>query len=338
MIQQKKQSLLLHVTACALILLLPIIDAPTPTPTEILLFDNPYIETDFVLHFLCLGFGYLNYFVFIPRFFQNPLKVFYGILVLVCLALISFVPWLISGLTMPTIFEEHSNIHYIIQIRHIFFLFAAIFLFSFMTWSEHRRRVVEQAVAVADLRYLKAQINPHFLFNSLNSIYVQLYTNPESAGKSLVKMSNIMRYIMQSSENQYENLNLAVSYLEDFLSLQQDRFQETVVVRFYKEIPDNTFQIAPLLLIPFVENAFKYGINPAESSEISIDLRLIDNELFFKVANHDYSKDIIVSNSNSIGIDNTQKRLELLYPDRHSLSFKKYGGVFLVELRIKLSK
>lgn len=338
MTQQKRQNLVLHVIACTLILLLPIIDAPSPNPTEILLFDNPYINIDFFLHFLCLGFGYLNYFVFIPRFFQNPLKVFYGILVLVFLILISLVPWFISGISEPRIFQDDSNIHYIIQIRHIFFLFAAVFLFSFMTWSEHRRRIVEQAIAAADLRYLKAQINPHFLFNSLNSIYVQLFTNPEVAGNSLVKMSNIMRYIMQSSDNHRENLNLAVSYLEDFLSLQQDRFQDTVIVRFYKEIPENTFQIAPLLLIPFVENAFKYGINPAETSEISIDLRLIDNQLFFKVANHDYSKDIIVSNSNSIGIDNTQKRLELLYPEKHNLSFKKYGGVFLVELRINLSE
>lgn len=336
MTQQRRQNLVLHVIACTVILLLPIIDAPSPKPKEILLLDNPYIETDFLLHFLCLGFGYINYFVFIPRFFQNPLKVFYSLLVLICLVLICLVPWLISGISMPTIFEEDASIHYIIQIRHIFFLFAAIFLFSFMTWSEHRRRIVEQAIAVADLRYLKAQINPHFLFNSLNSIYVQLFTNPEAAGNSLVKMSNIMRYIMQSSDNHLENLNLAISYLEDFLSLQQDRFQDTVIVRFYKEIPDNTYQIAPLLLIPFVENAFKYGVNPSESSEISIDIRLVDNELYFKVANHDYSKDIVVSNSNSIGIENTQKRLELLYPNNHNLNFKKYGGVFLVELRIKL--
>lgn len=334
----KKQNLALQVIACAVLLLLPIVDAPSPNPKKILFFDNPFIEVDFLLHFFCLAFGYLNYFVFIPRFFQPPLKFFYGILVMLCLALISAVPWLVSGSLGPRFFSEDADIHFIIQIRHVFFMFLAIFLFSFMTWSEHRRRIVEQAVAVADLKYLKAQINPHFLFNSLNSIYVQLFTNPEAAGNSLLKMSNIMRYIMQSSDNHRELLTHAIAYLEDFLSLQQDRFQNTIVVRYYKDIPENTYQIAPLLLIPFVENAFKYGINPSESSEISIDIRLEENKLFFKVANHDYSKDIVVSSSNSIGIENTQKRLELLYPDRHNLNFKKYGGVFLVEMWIRLEK
>lgn len=334
----RKQNIALQVVACAVLLLLPIVDAPSPNPKKILFFDNPFIEVDFLLHFFCLAFGYLNYFVFIPRFFQPPLKFFYGILVLLCLALISAVPWLVSGSLGPRFFIGDSDIHFIIQIRHVFFMFLAIFLFSFMTWSEHRRRIVEQAVAVADLKYLKAQINPHFLFNSLNSIYVQIFTNPEVAGNSLLKMSNIMRYIMQSSDNHRELLTHAIAYLEDFLSLQQDRFQNTIVVRFYKDIPENNYQIAPLLLIPFVENAFKYGVNPSESSEISIDIRLEDNRLFFKVANHDYSKDIVVSSSNGIGIENTQKRLDLLYPDKHNLTFKKYGGVFLVEMWIRLEK
>jgi LytS/YehU family sensor histidine kinase len=259
------------------------------------------------------------------------------VLVLLIFVFICAIPWLISGIPFFDGFQEQDdiNIHFVIQIRHVFFLFITIFLFSLMTWSEKRRRMIERAVSTADLRYLKAQINPHFLFNSLNSIYVQLQTNPSAAGNSLVKMSNIMRYIMKSAESQSENLNLAVDYLEDYLSLQVGRFQDTIQLNYKKDIPENTYLIAPLLLIPFVENAFKYGINPSEKAVINIDLFIKENELFFEVVNRDYSKDIVVPASTGIGIANTRKRLDLIYAGKYSLKIDKEGGMFKVLLRIQ---
>lgn len=131
----RKQNIALQVIACTVLLLLPIVDAPSPNPKKILFFDNPFIEVDFLLHFFCLAFGYLNYFVFIPRFFQPPLKFFYGVIVLLSLALISAIPWFVSGTLGPRFFLEDADIHFIIQIRHVFFMFLAIFLYSFMTWS-----------------------------------------------------------------------------------------------------------------------------------------------------------------------------------------------------------
>ncbi|MES2480112.1 MAG: histidine kinase [Bacteroidota bacterium] len=334
---KKTQTIALHSVACILLLLMPIVDAPSPNAKKILLLNNPYFEIDFVLHLVCIVFGYFNYFVLIPRFFHKPLKLVYTVLVLVIFVFICAIPWLISGIPFFDVFQgqDNINIHFVIQIRHVFFLFITIFLFSLMTWSEQRRRMTERAISTADLRYLKAQINPHFLFNSLNSIYVQLQTNPSAAGNSLVKMSNIMRYIMKSAESQSENLNLAIDYLEDYLSLQEGRFQNTIQVIYKKNIPENTYQIAPLLLIPFVENAFKYGINPSEKAIISIEIFIKEGELFFEVVNQDYSKDIVVPASTGIGIANTRRRLDLIYPGRYSLSIDRGGLMFKVLLRIQ---
>lgn len=335
---RRKQTLALHIIACLFLVLMPIVDAPSPNARRILLLNNPYFEIDFVLHVTCVFFGYFNYFVLIPRFFHKPLKIVYTVIVISIFLFICSIPWLIADMPFFDIFQEQDeiNIHFVIQIRHVFFLFVTIFLFSLMTWSEQRRRMIERAISTADLRYLKAQINPHFLFNSLNSIYVQLQTNPSAAGNSLVKMSNIMRYIMKSAESNSENLDLAIAYLEDYLSLQEGRFQNTVQVIYKKNIPDNKYLIAPLLLIPFVENAFKYGINSSEKAIISIDISVAGNALLLEVVNRDYSKDIVVPASTGIGIDNTRKRLDLLYPGRYSLKIDKEGGLFKVLLRIQL--
>lgn len=338
---QKRNRILFHAVASAIILIMPILDAPSPKPTALMMLKNPFVGIDFILHFLCISFGCANYFYFVPQLFYRRSKVLYIMLASTCFLFLALIPTILSTLPFIPFFpsNEEVQIHTIVQIRHIFFLFMLVLLYGLLSIAEERRRTAERELGVANLSYLKAQINPHFLFNTLNTIYVQIQLNPKEAGNALVKMSNIMRYILKASENNAEQLSQAIGYLQDYLDLQKQRFLNTVLIDFecHVEQADKYF-IAPLLLIPFVENAFKYGIHPNKASKIGVKIRLKENHLFLQVQNVDYSLQNQSAESSGIGIGNTQKRLALIYPSKHHLTIEKVDGNFLVQLNIDLTK
>jgi sensor histidine kinase YesM len=338
---QKRNSILFHAVASGIILLMPILDAPSPNATALMMLKNPFVGIDFLLHFLCVSFGYANYFYFVPQLFYRRSRFLYFFLASGCFLFLALVPSILSLFPSVAFFTNSTEVqvHSIIQIRHIFFLFMLVLLYGLLSIAEERRRTAERELSVANLSYLKAQINPHFLFNTLNTIYVQIQLNPQQAGNALVKMSNIMRYILKASENNAEQVSQAIGYLQDYLDLQKQRFLNTILIDFDCEVdrPDK-YYIAPLLLIPFVENAFKYGIHPHKVSEISVQIRLQANHLFLQVKNVDYSLQNQSAESYGIGIGNTRKRLSLIYPNRHQLTIKKVDEFFLVQLKIDLTK
>ena len=259
---QKRNSILFHAAASGIILLMPILDAPSPNATALMMLKNPFVGIDFVLHLFCVLFGYGNYLYFVPHLFYRRSKILYFLIVLSSFLFLVSVPSILAKLPFIPFFPsiDEIQIHTIIQIRHIFFLFMLVLLYGLLSITEVRRRFVERELAIANLSYLKAQINPHFLFNTLNTIYVQIQLNPQQAGNALVKMSNIMRYILKASENNAEQVSQAIGYLQDYLDLQKQRFLNTILIDFDCEVDrSDKYYIAPLLLIPFVENAFKYG-------------------------------------------------------------------------------
>lgn len=188
----------------------------------------------------------------------------------------------------------------------------------------------------AELTFLKAQINPHFLFNTLNAIYALTLKKTDTAPLAVQKLSGIMRYLFAEGNQDFVPLTEEINYLKDYVALQELRINPEITTVFFEEkIAITDFIIAPMLLSPFVENAFKYGVNPAEQSHISIIANVSENGLLqFTVSNT-----IVAVNNvpkNEVGIINTKKRLELLYPQKHKLAITENNNCYIVVLEIVL--
>jgi hypothetical protein len=201
-------------------------------------------------------------------------------------------------------------------------------------WRDTRQQVIraEADKAHAELSFLKAQINPHFLFNTLNNIYSLAVTKNERTAESIMKISNIMRYVTDEVTQDFVPLQNEIDCISDYIDLQRLRLNNKSHIDF--TISGNTGHkvIAPLVMMTFVENVFKYGISAHESSIITIKLFVADTHINF------FCRNTIFNTGNTerkgIGIANTQKRLQHLYPGKHLLTISDTGGIFIVELTL----
>ncbi|GAB1414833.1 hypothetical protein MASR2M117_02390 [Paludibacter sp.] len=185
----------------------------------------------------------------------------------------------------------------------------------------------------AELESLKSQVNPHFLFNTLNGIYALALEKSEKTSEVIIKLSGLMRYNISEIQKDKVLLKNEIEYLRDYIELQKMRLENTVVIRFDTENINMEMFIAPLLLIPFVENAFKYGVNPKQVSEIFIQISRIKDVFLFIVSN----EKVDIQNTdikNETGIINVKRRLDLLYPNKHELNIRETDEKYVVELKL----
>jgi len=193
---------------------------------------------------------------------------------------------------------------------------------------------IEKEKATTELNFLRAQFNPHFLFNSINSIYGHIDKSNQEARDMLLVLSEMLRYQLYECNVEQIALDREVNYLRNYITLQKGRIDERVAVNFCAdEVVNEQITIAPLLLITFIENAFKYvGFNEDGPNMVNISLRYADGKLIFKVFN---TKDNYINHaegSSGLGIANTRRRLEILYPDRHQLNISNNEKTYSVEL------
>jgi len=194
----------------------------------------------------------------------------------------------------------------------------------------------------ASFDFLRSQINPHFLFNALNTIYgTAIQEKAERTSEGIEKLGDMMRFMLQENMQEKIALSREVDYLNNYISLQKLRTDPNPIIRIDAliEQPVQPVQIAPMLLIPFVENAFKHGISFLEASHIRISLELRDRTLYFDVYN---SRHIRVENDpeknrSGIGLTNVKQRLQLLYPKKHELVIRETAKDFFVHLTIQLT-
>lgn len=325
-----------HLVLAILLMAMPLIDAPTPKPTDLLLFNNPFFWTDFILHFLTLLYAYLNYEYLVPNILYGKNVGVYGLVVLSIFTFLCFVPDVLPQIIHSGFLyaADDLEIHTVIQVRHIFFLFLSASMYTITLRIEERRFKIQQALDQAELKFLRAQISPHFLFNTLNSIYALQQVDSERASESIISLSNIMRYLIGVSEDQKVSLGQELNYLDDFIALQKGRFGQTVTIQYSKEVDNPTLNIPPMLFIPFIENAFKYGIYPGRDSEIRIDLRQEGPEICFEIVNHNYAGLVQSVVSTGVGIKNTQKRLMYFFGKNYHLDIQQRSDLFTVTLKI----
>jgi two-component system LytT family sensor kinase len=189
--------------------------------------------------------------------------------------------------------------------------------------------------AQAELSFLKAQINPHFLFNTLNNIYSLAVTKNENTSFAIMKLSNIMRYVTDDATHDFVSLQNEVDCINDYVELQRLRLNKKTEINFSVKGRIEGQQIAPLILITFVENIFKYGISNHEPSPVSIKLSADEKTITFFCQNKLFSTLRKVERT-GIGIANTKQRLEVLYPSKHLLHITKENGLYTVLLTLQM--
>ena len=228
----------------------------------------------------------------------------------------------------------------------LLFIFIIVFglsiaYFFLKEWSRVEKMRSELAAVQLDteVKFLKSQVNPHFLFNTLNNLFsmAQKKGNDDLAD-GISKLSGMMRYMIYESNEEKVPLKKEIEYLEDCIRLNKLRYadKEAIVKFDYPSETDGIF-IAPMLFIPFVENAFKHGVVIGQSSNIDILLSENNNELIFTCTNADHSHvQKMNGDSSGVGLDNVKRRLQLLYPGKHQLQITKADDQYKVELKINL--
>lgn len=214
-------------------------------------------------------------------------------------------------------------------------LFAAIKLMKYWYKNQKVKIELENKNKTSELALLRSQLNPHFLFNTLNNIDALITSNQEKASDAIIKLSEIMRFTLYDANSDRVPLEKEISYLESYISLQQLRLKNPFFVKFNNDADCKGMSIAPMLFIPFVENAFKHGLKNIVAPGIEISLNCVEGNINFEVVNRysmieEQNKDA----TSGIGLVNTKKRLELLYPNKHKLEIRKSTGIFKVTLTI----
>ncbi len=213
-------------------------------------------------------------------------------------------------------------------------------LLGYFSKEEKLKHAKNEERLQSELAFLRSQISPHFIFNVLNSIVYLIRSKSEQAEAVTIKLSELMRYMLYESANAQIPLEKELGYLNNYIALQKLRFEDDIAVNFRVDGAATSQIIEPMLMIPFVENAFKHGVGMVENPVIDIDLSISESKMGFSVKNKvapetAFQKD----ESAGIGLKNVRRRLELLYPDAHHLEIKTDAdGWFLVQLDLTFLK
>jgi two-component system, LytTR family, sensor kinase len=190
-----------------------------------------------------------------------------------------------------------------------------------------------------EMKFLKSQINPHFLFNALNNVYSLSHLNSKKTPEMILKLSDMLRFMLYDSEDKKVPIGKEIDYIKHFIDFQKLKIEGEPRIAIDIEQSDLTVMIEPMLLIPFIENAFKHSkIEDVRNSWLSIDLKTTSSTIHFKVRNSLPASSIKVDNIGGIGLENVRKRLQFLYPKRHRLEILCSDNSFNVDLTIDIRK
>ncbi|MCC6462436.1 MAG: histidine kinase [Saprospiraceae bacterium] len=343
--QTKAGKMLAHVLAWLGVTSLPFVlrelfFAGAAVPT---IFAEP-IEGDnwiIVLAFqgLLIAFFYLNAWVLVPRCLHKRRFGLYFLSVGLCLALIvSAIRSLVESGWIPegSIFQERR--YFGMVAAFLIFWLASLGYRMTVAWfqSEQARRDLENEKLKTELSFLHGQINPHFLFNTLNTIYTLAHQKSERTPGAVLQLSNLLRYVLDT-HTELAPLEEEIRHMQDFIALHRLRLTPKTQVEWTLRGEPLGCQIAPMLLLPFVENAFKHGVSSHRESSLVFQLDIEGKTLHFRVENQRLPAPATLEQRSGIGIQNVRRRLELLYPGRHTLQLDTPEDRFLVLLTLQLA-
>ena len=317
-----------------------------------------YWVHQFLLFAFLLGLTFINIKWLAPAYlFQRKFFRYYLILFLCCILIIVVLRQAESWLQIAEAFAEmagnkvtkqhHGNrgvfVSFYIFLVEILVLGVNIVNILVKKWEEEKsiRLRTEKDKVEMELSFLKSQINPHFFFNSLNTVNALTYTDVEESRSALKKLGIIMRYVLYTTSDERTTLAEEVKFIKNYLDLMKMRSPRCVNIDFSTHINSPEKKIAPMLFLPFIENSFKHGISTQTESPISITIVQEGSQLIFQSKNKLFDNKVLDAFSQNehpgIGIKNTRRRLELLYANRYELSIRQEKG-FEVWLKIDLDE
>jgi LytS/YehU family sensor histidine kinase len=281
----------------------------------------------------------------IPKLFSKKKFLIYfialvaTILLSIILNLITF-DWLADIVFPDYYFVSHFDFLEIGTFMVIYILITTLLKLS-QSWfelQEVNKRItrIEKENIKSELNALKAQINPHFLFNSLNVIYSQAIKKSNKTPNAIIQLSDILRYVIYDSTKDKVSIETEIKLIEDYIELQKFRIDTTSNIKFEHKVQNENCKITPMLLLPLVENSFKHGIKgELDHAFVNIKLEANINNILFEIENNKGIGETVESDGNSgIGIANIRQRLTLLYPNKHKFDIEETTTIFKVNMRL----
>ena len=340
-INKKWISILLHVMTWAIVFSLPyLLDSNHNNPYK----NSVAGETEFFylntsIFFFWIAIFYLNSLVLIPQFIHlNKYLPYIFLLTVVFIVLVFFYYFLFYFFITKQTLTLTKAIKYSLPNYLLTLSVSTVYrMASDKTRTEKVVQEIQEESLKTKLSFLRSQINPHFVFNILNNIVALVRIKSEELEPTVLKLAAIMRYMLYETDKDKVLLKTEVGYLQSYIALQQQRLGNKIKVNVTIQLANDCDEIECMLLIPFVENAFKHGTGMIESPQIDIDLCTQDNELYFSVRNkYNENATHIKNEASGIGLTNVIKRLNLLYAHTHTLAIEKKDSWFSISLKINL--
>ena len=306
--------------------------------------SSPSIGTGYVYFYsvTCLfwvGFFYLNTFLLFPQFILKKKLLLYVSAQVLFIAILFFLHWIFFLLLVSDRSFMAVNF-FLFNLFPYLFILAASTAYSMILDKIQNDKLVQEKEnenLKTELSFLRSQVSPHFMFNVLNNMVALARKQSAQLEPSLIKLSSLMRYMLYEADEDKVPLEKEIEYLQSFIDLQQQRFGKNVKLNVSINDTDRNYDIEPMLLIPFVENAFKHGAGLVEDAQIDIDLRAKNNLLQFSVRNkYNRGTEEIKDKTSGIGLTNAKRRLNLLYGKNHTLLINKNGCWFTISLQLNL--
>lgn len=341
---KKKYAIALHLAFWGYKFCWGILTMPFSHPGVSIVWADLLSPFNISFYFLALTTFYLNYSMVMPRFFA---KKKYRSLIISWLFLFA---WFIGmryaveeilylkWLGIHNYFEGTSIGYYTVD--NVFFassvIVPSIMLWTIIHWmrSEKEKLQLQAAVGAAEINFLKSQVNPHFLFNTLNNIYSLVYHHSDKALPAIMRLSELMRYMTRESSVDEILLEKEIKYIESFIELESLRVVGDAYVQLTVNGDTDGVKIAPLMLIPFVENGFKHGVVTNSEMPFMINLSVSNKVLQLRTANQINASQ--KDRSGGVGLQNLRRRLELIYPNKHQLITERKEDHYICELTIEL--
>jgi sensor histidine kinase YesM len=299
--------------------------------------ENVFLYLNTALNFFWVALFYLNAAVLIPRLLYKRKILPYVLALFAAFGfVILFDRVLFYLLQIPRSFSiNHSAEHNIIAFLFTVAVSAAYKAISDKTKSDIWIREKQSEHLKTELSFLRSQISPHFLFNVLNNIAALVRIKSNDLEPTVMKLSSLMHYMLYETDEEKVVLKSEAEYLQAYIDLQKQRYGDELNLQVTFDIKEEWHSLEPMLLIPFVENAFKHG-GMSQLPAIIISLSVVNDELHFIVKNRFEDSKEIKDKSSGIGLSNVKRRLELLYPHKHFLKMEKQDDWFIIDLVITL--
>jgi two-component system, LytTR family, sensor kinase len=294
------------------------------------------IEHIILFNLIPIAFFYLNAYIFMPFLLNRKRLLSYIAVTLIGMTAFAFALYFVRSEIMDFPFTLRFPIFSFFNLLSFLAMSIAYRFVLDKNRFERLQREKETESLKTELSFLRSQVSPHFMFNVLNNIVSLSRTQKDLVEPALIQLSDLMRYMLYESDEEKVTLAREIEYLNNYINLQKMRFGDDINVSITTQGNFDEYLIEPMLLIPFVENSFKHGIGLIKDPFINISVHEHNGVLNFEVTNKFSAQHEIKDKQSGIGLHNVQRRLKLLYPDKHTLVIEKVNDEFVVNLKLEL--